>query len=274
MRLLRFDKPIGILLLWFPTGWALWMAKHSMPSFRLITLFLFGTILMRAAGCAINDIADRHLDKHVTRTKSRPLTTGEVSLAEAMTLFFILLIAAFVVLLYLPQQCFIWAVLAVFIAILYPFCKRFFNAPQMILGLAYSMGMPMAFVAEGVPLNEQFAIIFFINFLWIIAYDTMYAMTDKVDDLQIGIRSTAIYFANYDRFIIGLIQLTIQVLWLYLAYITQAKAIFYWFWMLSLCVQIRQQVLINNRVAQDCFKAFLNSAYYGLFMWVAVISAY
>lgn len=272
-RLLRFDKPVGTLLLWFPTAWALWIADRAMPSFGLLFLFLSGTVLMRAAGCVINDIADRHLDKHVARTKERPLASGVVSVWEALVLFTILLLAAFVVLLYLPQSCVIWAVLAAFVSILYPFCKRFINAPQMVLGLAFSMGIPMAFVAEGVNLNEPFLALFLINFLWILAYDTMYAMTDREDDLKIGIKSTAIYFAQYDCLIIGTLQLFLHLLWLYLAYLIEAKPIFYLFWMMALGVQIYQQLLIKNRNAQECFKAFLTSVYYGTLMWVAVIVA-
>ncbi|TAL61908.1 MAG: 4-hydroxybenzoate octaprenyltransferase, partial [Legionella sp.] len=154
-RLMRFDKPVGTLLLWFPTAWALWFANKGMPSLRLLFLFFMGTVFMRAAGCVMNDIADRNVDKHVMRTQNRPLTSGEIHLFEAIAVLFCLLCAALMVLMLLPSQCFFWAILALAITFVYPFCKRFINAPQMVLGLAFSMGIPMAYVASGVPFDSQ-----------------------------------------------------------------------------------------------------------------------
>jgi 4-hydroxybenzoate polyprenyltransferase len=270
-RLMRFDKPVGILLLWYPTAWALWLANKGAPSLKLFVLFLWGTVLMRAAGCVINDIADRSIDMHVQRTKLRPLTSGEVSLTEAFSLLIMLLFLSLCLLIQLPTRCFYLGVIALFISFLYPFCKRFLNAPQMVLGLAFSMGIPMVYVASDVSLNSEFIVLFLINFAWIIAYDTMYAMTDKEDDLRIGVKSTAIYFASYDRMIIGLLQGLFHSLWLYWALTEQTNLWFYFFWFVAAIILVYQQKLIIKREPQNCFKAFIVSIYYGALMWLAVI---
>ncbi|KTD60229.1 4-hydroxybenzoate-octaprenyltransferase [Legionella sainthelensi] len=269
-RLMRFDKPIGILLLWFPTAWALWLANKGMPNFRLLAFFVCGTVLMRAAGCIMNDVADRNIDKHVMRTQFRPLTAGEVSLTEAFILLALLLLIALYILVQLPKNCFYLGVIALFISFIYPFCKRFLNAPQLVLGFAFSMGIPMAFVASNVSLNSEFFLLFLINFAWILAYDTMYAMTDKIDDLRIGVKSTAIYFASYDRLIIGLLQGLFHSLWLLWAIINQVNVLFYLLWLPASLILIYQQKLIYNREPQNCFKAFIVSVYYGALMWLAV----
>jgi 4-hydroxybenzoate polyprenyltransferase len=273
-RLMRFDKPVGILLLWFPTAWALWLANNGVPSLKLFLLFLSGTVLMRAAGCVINDIADRNIDKHVTRTKLRPLTSGEVSLTEAFILLCLLLFAALLILINLPWNCFYLGLIALFISFLYPFCKRFLSAPQLVLGLAFSMGIPMAYVASNVPLNSQSILLFLINFFWIVAYDTMYAMTDKEDDLRIGVKSTAIYFASYDRLILGILQCVFHGLWLYLAISTHAHLMFYIFWIAAGGVLFYQQKLIHQREKEQCFRAFIISVYYGTLMWLALAVSY
>lgn len=269
-RLLRFDKPAGTLLLWCPTAWALWFANEGLPSSKILLLMFLGSVLMRAAGCVVNDIADRHIDIHVTRTKARPLTAGEVSLSEAFILLILLLCGALGIVLNLPIQCFYLSLIALFITILYPFCKRFLNAPQMVLGLAFSMGIPIAYAASGVPLNNDFIILCLINFSWIIAYDTMYAMTDRADDLKIGVKSTAIYFADYDRLIIGILLFFLHSLWLYWGLISNAHSAFYGLWFAAIFILVAQQKLINQRIPQDCFKAFKVSVYYGLLMWFAI----
>lgn len=269
-RLMRFDKPVGILLLWFPTAWALWLANRGVPSIRLFTFFLLGTVLMRAAGCVINDIADRNIDKHVARTKLRPLTAGEVSLPEAFLLLIGLLLAALFILLQLPRNCFYLGLISLFISFLYPFCKRFLDAPQLVLGLAFSMGIPMAYVASGLALSSECFLLFVINFSWILVYDTMYAMADKADDLRIGVKSTAIFFADYDRLIIGVLQGIFHSLWIYWALINNVNLWFYIFWFIAGTVLIYQQKLIRKREPKDCFKAFIVSGYYGAWMWLAV----
>lgn len=269
-RLMRLDKPIGILLLWYPTAWALWLANAGIPPLKLLILFSLGTILMRSAGCVINDIADRNIDKHVQRTQFRPLTSGAVSLEDALFLLFILLSGALVVLLFLPKNCFLWALLSLILIGVYPFCKRFLNAPQVVLGFAFSMGIPMAYTASGIAFNRQTFLVLLINFFWIIAYDTIYAMVDKEDDLKIGVKSTAIYFASYDRFVIGTLFIAMHSLWLLLVIYSSKSYLFYSSWFLATGVLFYQYHLIYNREGNDCFRAFLMSSYYGALMWLSL----
>lgn len=264
---MRLNKPIGILLLWYPTAWSLWIAYKGVPPFSLLSTFILGTVLMRSAGCVMNDIADRRIDIHVQRTKSRPLTSGELNLSQAIYLLLILLSASASLLLKLPIECLYLALFSVFITCLYPFCKRFLNGPQLILGIAFSMGIPMVFSAAGKLVNEDLIWILAINYPWIVAYDTMYAMTDKSDDLKIGVKSTAIYFADYDTLIIGLLQFTYHSLWVLWALLNNVSYFFYLFWILGLGIIVHQQKLIRQRIPGNCFKAFLISNYYGLALW-------
>lgn len=270
-RLMRFNRPAGILLLWYPTAWALWMANQGHPPSLLVLLLFLGTVLMRAAGCVINDIADRHIDIHVARTQSRPLTSGEISLQEAFLLLISLLSGALIILINLPKACLLPALIALMVTFIYPFCKRYISAPQLVLGLAFSMGMPMAYVASEISMDSQFIILFMINFIWIISYDTMYAMADKADDLKIGVRSTAIYFGNYDRLIIGILFLTLHVLWLCWGLWVHVNGLFYPIWFIAGLILIYQQGLIHQRIPTDCFKSFIVSTYYGALMWGAMV---
>jgi len=271
VRLMRLNKPIGILLLWCPTAWALWDANHGHPSLQLVMIFLTGTVLMRSAGCIINDIADRHIDIHVQRTRSRPLTTGEVSLSNAICLLFVLLSTALATLLYLPPQCFLWALIALLITSVYPFCKRYIKAPQVILGFAFSMGIPMAYCASGKDYNRNEFIILLINFFWILAYDTMYAMVDREDDLKIGVKSTAILFGDLDRLIVGIVLVFTHFFWLFYATVALVHALFYVLWLTAVPLLIYQLKLIWTRTPSLCFRSFSLSAYYGMIMWLAII---
>ncbi|MBA2649952.1 MAG: 4-hydroxybenzoate octaprenyltransferase [Legionella sp.] len=269
-RLMRFNKPAGLLLLWYPTVWALYSSNQGWPPLSLVIFFLIGTISMRAAGCVVNDIADRNVDKHVARTKLRPLTTGELGLFSASVLLVILLSVSFWALINLPSQCLNIAVIALIITAIYPFCKRFLHAPQCILGLAFSIGIPMAYVASNKSFDLPFYILFMINFLWIISYDTIYALADKEDDLRIGVQSTAILFADHDKSIVGLLQIFTQCLWLYWAYLVSLHNFFYFFWFLAGLVCVYQQKLINKRESVKCSKAFDASIYYGALMSIAI----
>jgi 4-hydroxybenzoate polyprenyltransferase len=273
-RLMRLDKPIGIFLLWYPTAWALWVAFKGHPQLDFLIIFFLGTVFMRSAGCVLNDIVDRNIDIHVERTKNRPLTSGELTLSQAVFALTVLLLASAVLLLKLPLNCFYLALISVVISVIYPFCKRFLQAPQMILGIAFSMGIPMVFAANGSVNNPDLLFIMLINYLWIVAYDTMYAMADKTDDLKIGVKSTAIYFANYDKLVIGLLQLTFHFLWLLWGLMHIINVLFYLFWILGLGILVYQQQLISERIPADCFRAFLMSNYYGLVMWCAVATSY
>ncbi|WP_232505602.1 4-hydroxybenzoate octaprenyltransferase [Legionella clemsonensis] len=269
---MRLHKPIGILLLWWPTAWALWLASEGKPPFSLTLLFLAGTVCMRSAGCVINDIADRHVDLHVKRTKTRPLTAGQVNLIEAFCLLFILLLLALTILLQLPKPCFYYALVAVVVTLLYPFCKRFIQSPQLVLGIAFSMGIPMVYAALDHLVDKTMMILLFINFIWVVAYDTEYAMADREDDLRIGIKSTAILFASYDKLAIALLQVLLHLLWLPLAF--TLNSLFFWgCWFYAALNLVYQQRLIRQREAVNCFNAFTSNNWYGLSMWIGIVGA-
>lgn len=273
LRLMRFHKPVGIMLLWFPTAWALWIANQGYPSAPVFLYFFLGTVIMRAAGCVVNDIADRNIDKHVKRTRLRPLTTGEVGLPEAMGILFILLSAALYIVLQLPFECLYYAIAALLITLLYPFCKRFFQAPQLILGIAFSMAIPMVYSASNVSINAVTLLLMLLNIAWVIAYDTMYAMVDRADDLQIGVRSTAVLFARFDALMIFLLQTLCHGLWLVIAVTAHFTKGFYFFWCAGALILAYQQRLVNTRNEAACFRAFLMNAWYGMIMWLGLITS-
>ena len=268
---MRFHKPVGILLLWFPTAWALWLANSNSPPLKLVIYLFLGTVVMRAAGCVVNDLADRNIDKHVSRTKMRPITTGEISVKGAIISLLILLILALLIVLQLPIMCLYYAFVALAITIIYPFCKRFFEAPQLVLGLAFSMGIPIAYAASGLIYNQTMLILLGLNFLWIVAYDTMYALVDREDDLRIGVKSTAVLFQRFDRLIIMMLQISFHLLWLYLGLELHESIIFYGLWFFALLVLIYQQYLLKQNTNESSFKAFSSNSWYGLLMWVALI---
>jgi len=271
-RLARFDKPVGILLLWAPTAWALWLANHGHPPLILIGLFFSGTLIMRAAGCVVNDMADRHFDKHVQRTQERPLTSGELSLKGAGVFLLVLLSIALIILAQLPAQCIVFALMALLLTVIYPFCKRYIQAPQLILGLAFSMGIPMAYAASAVAMDGLMVLLLIINILWTLAYDTQYAMVDRKDDLRIGVKSTAILFAHYDVTIISALQMLFHGLWLWVGALANFSALFYVGWLTAALLLIYQYLLIRQRQEKNCFKAFLNNSWYGVVMWLALMS--
>lgn len=268
---MRVNKPAGSLLLWYPTAWALWLANQGRPSFYLVLIFLIGTFLMRSAGCVVNDIADRHVDGHVKRTRTRPLVSGELNLIQALALLLLLLFCAWLLLIRLPHQCFYYALAAVFITVLYPFCKRFIQGPQFVLGLAFSMGIPMAFAASNQRPSLLMFFLLLINFCWILAYDTEYAMVDKDDDLLIGVKSTAILFAHYDRLIIGGLQLFFHLLWLFVALNLYCSESFIVCWFAAAFVLVYQQILLAKQEREAYFQAFKSNSWYGLLMWIGII---
>ncbi len=270
LNLMRFNKPTGLFLLWFPTAWALWMANEGSPPLKLLILFLLGTILMRAAGCVINDIADRHIDIQVKRTQHRPLAAGKISLMGALGLLFVLLTAALAILFLLPKQCIYYAIAAVCITIVYPFCKRFIQAPQLVLGLAFSLGIPMAFAASYATFSREIIYLLVINYLWIVAYDTEYAMADRHDDARIGVKSTAILFGTYDKLIIAFLQIVFHILWWPLVN-WQPTILFSLSWIAAGIILIYQQYLLMNARAEECIKAFNFNSYYGALMWLAIM---
>ncbi|KTD09771.1 4-hydroxybenzoate polyprenyltransferase [Legionella hackeliae] len=272
IRLMRLNKPIGILLLWWPTAWALWLAEEKQPPLDLLILFILGTVCMRSAGCVINDIADRHVDQHVKRTKTRPLTAGEISLTGAFCLLIVLLFMALTILMQLPITCFYYALVAVVFTLVYPFCKRFIQSPQLVLGIAFSMGIPIAYAALNQLTNRSMILLLCINFMWVVAYDTEYAMVDREDDLRIGVKSTAILFAAYDKLAIGALQVGLHCLWFPLL-LTLNSLFFGVCWVGAAVNLIYQQKLIKKREPANCFRAFISNHWYGLIMWVGLVGA-
>ena len=204
--LCRFDKPIGTELVFWPTMWAFWIANSGMPSLNILIPMILGTIFMRAAGCAINDFADRKVDGAVARTKNRPLATGVIQAKEAIYVFLALVLASACMLLFLPIETFYWSFGALALAFIYPFMKRYTHLPQVFLGAAFSWSIPMAYTAVGQTPDLTCWLLYFANLAWTVAYDTQYAMTDREDDLKIGVKSTAILFGRYDIQIIALLQ--------------------------------------------------------------------
>lgn len=271
-RLMRFDKPIGTALLWFPIGWALALVGPGFSEPGLLLIFFLGTVLMRSAGCVINDIADRNIDRHVLRTQNRPLTSGELRLGQALCCFGVLVTCAASLLFFLPLGCLLWACIAVAITVIYPFCKRFFSAPQLVLGIAFSVGIPMVYVAASQPTNETTVLLFFINALWVIAYDTEYAMVDKKYDLCIGVRSTAILFGDAEVTIIGVLLVLSHSFWIALAQMHSLRWPFWLAWTLALGLILFQIQHIRSREAHKCFQAFLLNAMYGLLLWVGLLT--
>ncbi|MCU5772635.1 4-hydroxybenzoate octaprenyltransferase [Erwiniaceae bacterium BAC15a-03b] len=272
-RLMRIDKPIGSLLLLWPTLWALWLAGKALPPVDVLLVFVLGVFFMRAAGCVINDYADRKIDGHVKRTESRPLPSGAISEKEAKLLFSALVLVSFCLVLTMNAMT-IWLSFAgLALAWIYPFMKRYTHLPQVVLGAAFGWAIPMgwAAVSESVPLTCW--LLFFANICWTVAYDTQYAMVDRDDDLKIGVKSTAILFGRFDKLIIGVLQLVSLLL---LAAIGLLMALNWAFWVaivLAAGLFIYQQKLIAARERDACFKAFLNNNYVGLVLFIGVALA-
>lgn len=270
-QLMRFDKPIGTLLLLHPTLWALFVAANGLPPVSTLVIFTLGVIIMRAAGCVINDYADREIDGHVKRTSQRPLATGRVTTTEAKLIFFFLLLLAFGLDLLLNRYAFLLSFVAVFLAIIYPFMKRFTHLPQVVLGMAFGWSIPMAFGAVSESLPLECWLLFLANLTWTVAYDTQYAMVDRDDDLRIGVKSTAILFAQYDNKIIALLQFITLVLLSLLGTIKDYNIGYFIALALSAILFIYQCRLTKKRERSECFKAFLNNHYVGLGILGAIL---
>ncbi|EKS7814650.1 4-hydroxybenzoate octaprenyltransferase [Edwardsiella piscicida] len=272
-RLMRIDKPIGSLLLLWPTYWALWLAGGAAPGGKLLLVFTCGVFFMRAAGCVINDFADRHFDGHVKRTCQRPLPCGALSEREAKTLFVLLVALSFALVLTLNAMTIWLSVAALTLAWLYPFMKRFSHLPQVILGMAFGWSIPMAYAAVGESLPLSCWLLFAANICWTVAYDTQYAMVDRDDDLRIGIKSTAILFGRYDRLMIGLLQFATLLLLLWVGDLNQLQGAYYWGVLLAAALFVYQQRLIVRRARTSCFRAFMNNNYVGLILFLGILLA-
>ena len=270
LQLIRFDRPIGTLLLLWPTWWALWLAAEGVPPVKLLVIFSVGTLLMRSAGCAINDLADRNLDGEVARTRQRPLVTGEVSPNEALTLCAVLALIAFVLVLFTNTLTILLSFAGAALAACYPFMKRYTHLPQLVLGAAFSWGIPMAFAAATNALPPELWLIFVANLLWTVAYDTEYAMVDREDDLKVGIKSTAILFGDMDRHMVAALQALTLVALLLVGQRFELGWIYYTSLGVSAGLFVYQQKLIRDRVPSDCFKAFLNNNWVGAAVFAGV----
>jgi 4-hydroxybenzoate polyprenyltransferase len=271
---MRADKPIGIYLLLWPTIWALWIAAQGPPPWSIVLVFVAGVIVMRSAGCVINDYADRKVDGSVARTATRPLATGEISEKEALGLFFLLILFAFVLVLTLNWQTIVLSFGALVLATIYPFMKRYTHLPQVVLGAAFSWSIPMAFMAVTGQIGWQAWLLFLANVCWTTAYDTQYAMVDREDDLKIGVKSTAILFGQYDRLIIAILQFLSLVLILFVSINQQLGWPMYLALGISAGLFVYQQWLIRARVREACFKAFLHNHYVGLVVALGIIGQF
>jgi len=261
--LMRMDRPIGTFLLLWPTLWALWIAGEGRPAPWVVLVFVAGVFLMRSAGCVINDIADRDIDPHVARTKDRPLAGGRVSTREAAGLFVVLLLLALLLVLQLNRLTLVFAFAGAALAASYPFFKRFTHLPQFVLGFAFSWGIPMAFAALSGRVPAVAWVLMVANLAWVVAYDTMYAMADRADDVKIGVKSTAILFGEHDRLMIGLLQI-FSLVSLVFAGMLAARGVYYYGGIaLAGVFSVFQQVLISRRQPADCFRAFLNNTWFG-----------
>jgi 4-hydroxybenzoate polyprenyltransferase len=274
LELIRFNRPIGTLLLLWPTLWALWIAAEGIPDPKLLVIFCLGTFLMRSAGCVINDFADRHVDAHVKRTAHRPLVKGHVSEKEAKVLFAALSLAAFVLVLFTNMLTIKLSFIALALAACYPFMKRYTHLPQLVLGAAFSFGIPMAFAAQTNTLPHQLWLLYGTAVIWTIAYDTFYAMVDREDDLKIGIKSTAILFGDDDRLITGILQLTAILLMV----LTGVQfELGYWYFISVIgaaALFVYQQSLIRHRDHDRCFQAFLNNNWVGAIVFLGILTHY
>ena len=274
LQLIRFDKPIGTLLLLWPTLWALWIAAEGVPDYKLLSIFVLGTFLTRSAGCIINDLADRHVDGAVARTSERPLVTGVVSVNDARILFLVLMLLAFVLVLFTNRLTIALSLVAVALASSYPFMKRYTHLPQLVLGAAFSWGIPMAFTAQRGELPAALWLIFLGNLLWTVAYDTKYAMVDRDDDIDAGIKSTAILFGRHDRLLIAILQL-LCLLSLYAAGEAFSLGVYYQASLLiSAALFGYHQFLIRHRDRDACFKAFLHNNWVGLVIFLGIALDY
>ncbi|HWJ37035.1 MAG TPA: 4-hydroxybenzoate octaprenyltransferase [Steroidobacteraceae bacterium] len=274
VQLTRLDRPIGIWLLLWPTLWALWIAGRGKPDARLFIIFVAGTILMRSAGCAVNDYADRSFDPHVERTKGRPLAAGRISPVEALLLFAALALTALGFALQLNGLTLLYAVFGAALAVSYPFIKRFLSVPQLYLGVTFGWGIPMAFAAQLERVPRVAWLLLIANVLWVTVYDTMYAMVDRDDDVKIGVRSTAILFGDSDRHIIATLQaMTLFSLYLIGGMLRMGP----WYYaglMAGAVFFVYQLWLIRARDAQGCLRAFLNNHYFGLSVFLGLALNY
>lgn len=272
--LIRFDRPIGTLLLGWPALWALWLAAEGLPDIKILLVFIAGIFLMRSAGCVINDFADRKIDPHVARTRERPLAAGRVSEREAIVLFLVLGLIAFGLVLTLNRLTVYLSFAAVISAASYPFMKRFTYLPQAFLGIAFGWAVPMAWSALTGTIPEISWLLFIVVVLWAMAYDTMYAMADRDDDIKVGIKSSAILFGDADKVIIAVIQLCVMAGLVMLGARMSLGPAYYLGLVVATGLSVYQQYLIRNREPKACFQAFLNNNWFGASVFAGILANY
>ena len=270
IRLMRLNKPIGTYLLLWPTYWALFLSAKGWPDIDLLIIFTLGVLVMRSAGCVINDYADRNIDQNIARTKDRPLITGEVSPKSALRLFVFLLIIAFGLVLLTNALTIKLSLIALALATLYPFTKRWTHLPQVVLGVAFGMSVPMAFSAQtgSIPISAGW--IFLATILWTLIYDTFYAMADRDEDIKIGVKSTAILFEKYDQIFITLLQILLIIVFVVIGNLFDLGPIYYFSLVIILIFMIYHQFLMKKRQKELFFKAFLNNNFIGMTAFIGI----
>ena len=274
VRLVRLNRPIGIFLLMWPALWALWLAGDGHPPWQVTVVFVAGVVLMRSAGCAINDYADREFDGHVARTNGRPLARGQIAPAEAVAVFLVLSLVSFALVLLLNWQTVAMSVVAVVLAMIYPFMKRFTHFPQVFLGAAFGWAVPMAFTAIQGTVPSWVWVLFASTVVWALIYDTEYAMVDREDDRKIGIKSTAILFGRYDRLMIGLLQLLMLALLAWVGFAADRGWAYFAGLGAAAMLAVYQHWLIRVRDPKQCFIAFLNNNYFGMAIFLGLVIDY
>jgi len=274
VRLMRLDKPIGIWLLLWPTLWALWLAGEGHPNAGVFVIFVLGVVIMRSAGCVLNDYADRHIDPYVERTRMRPIASGAVSPMEALTLFVALSLIAIGLATLLNRPAQMLALVGALLTIVYPFIKRVISIPQFVLGAAFGWAVPMAFAAQTGAASQLGWLVFGSALIWATVYDTFYAMVDRDDDIKVGVKSTAILFGDADLFVIGGLQ---ALMLLSLLFVGQMAELGYWYYAsvgLAGLLMAYHQWLARGRTRDGCFKAFLNNHYIGMIIFIGIVLHY
>lgn len=271
VQLMRLNKPIGSLLLLWPTLWALWLAADGLPDPGVLVVFVLGVVMMRSAGCVINDFADRKVDGFVKRTRSRPFPSGQISTLQALCLFGALVVASFLMVLTQNRLTIELSFIAVVLAAIYPFMKRYTHLPQMFLGLAYSWAIPMAYAAQSGHLPLEAWLLLIANFCWTVAYDTFYAMVDRDDDIKVGIKSTAVLFGRFDKLMIAVLQLSTLLLLAMVGELHDLPPVYFIGLLAAGGMFVYQQYLARFRERENCFRAFLNNNYAGMIIFVALV---
>jgi len=274
-ELIRFNRPIGTYLLLWPTLWALWFASKGVPDFKFLIIFSLGVFLMRSAGCAINDYADRDIDLHVARTKNRPITSGRITANEALGVFGALILIAFLLVIQLNTNTILLSIIAATLAASYPFMKRYHSFPQVHLGAAFSWSIPMAYTAiTNNPPPLEAWLLYSASLLWTTAYDTQYGMVDREDDIKIRVKSTAILFGKYDNLIIGILQALALILITITGILAGSGILFYIGILAASTLVIYQQFLTQNREPAKCLQAFLNNNWLGMIVFIGIAADY